>query len=258
MRYDFNRLQNILKVCMLLFKLYNKPVDLFYKLIIKYEGGIKMFEKLTFSSGKDKIEFDKYITIRGKYLFQQVYEYICNITNDECKYSDLSSCIRYDKTLRDTLYKYLATFEEYLRAQIFDRYEIKREFRLSRKEKDYIKKMARQIYESQDKESSELYKKFKLDLGETIELVKEIKMFDKEKYKEFDEIRVVRNAVMHHNLLVLGKEQQCNKVEDNMKKIISGIEALANNLPEGYKINFIKEINGLRCDFDDYKLIIEG
>lgn len=99
-----------------------------------------MFEKLTFSSGKDKIEFDKYITIRGKYLFQQVYEYICNITNDECKYSDLSSCIRYDKTLRDTLYKYLATFEEYLRAQIFDRYEIKREFRLSRKEKDYIKR----------------------------------------------------------------------------------------------------------------------
>ena len=63
---------------------------------------------------------------------------------------------------------------------------------------------------------------------------------------------------MHHNLLVLGKEQQCNKVEDNKKKIISGIEALANNLPEGYKNNFIKEINGLRCDFDDYKLIIGG
>lgn len=217
-----------------------------------------MFEKLTFSSDEDRIKFDKYIAIRGKYLFQQVYKYICNITNGECTYSDLSSCIRYDKTLRDTLYKYLATFEEYLRAQIFDKYEITRGFRFSRKENDYIKKMARQLYESEGNENSELYKKFKLDLWETIELVKEIKMFDEEKCQEFDAIRVVRNAVMHHNLLVLGKEQRCNKVEKNKEKIIEGIKTLANNLPEGYKINFIKEINGLKCDFDDYKLLIEG
>lgn len=217
-----------------------------------------MFEKLTFSSNEDKINFDKYIAIRGKYVFQQVYKFICNITNDECTYLDLSSCIRYDKTLRDTLYKYLATFEEYLRAQIFNKYEITREFRFSRKEKDYIKKMARHIYESEGKENSELYKKFKLDLGETIELVKEIKMFDEEKCQEFDAIREVRNAVMHHNLLVLGKEQRCNKVEENKRKIIEGIKALANNLPEGYKLNFIKGINGLKCDFDDYKLRMEG
>ena len=86
-----------------------------------------MFEKLTFSSDEDKINFDKYIAIRGKYVFQQVYKFVCNITNDECTYLYLSSCIRYDKTLRDTLYKYLATFEEYLRAQIFNKYEITRE-----------------------------------------------------------------------------------------------------------------------------------
>ena len=95
-----------------------------------------MFEKLTFSSDENKKEFEKYIEIRGKYVFQQVYKYICNITNGECAYSELSSCIRYDKTLRDTLYKYLATFEEYLRAQMFDKYEIKSEYRFSRKGKD--------------------------------------------------------------------------------------------------------------------------
>lgn len=217
-----------------------------------------MFENLTFSSDEDKMKFDKYIVIRGKYLFQQVYKYICNITNGECAYSYLSSCIRYDKTLRDKLYIYLATFEEYLRAQIFDRYEIDSEFRLSRKEEDYIKKMAGHIYESEGKKNSELYKKFKLDLGETIELVKEINMFDEEKGQEFDAIRVVRNAVMHHNLLILGKGQLFNEVEKNKGKIIAGIKALANNLPEGYKVTFIKEINGLKCDFVDYKLRIDG
>lgn len=219
--------------------------------------GDMMFEKLIFSNDAEKLEFDKYVKIRGKYLFQQVYKYICNITKDKCTYSALSSCVRYDKSLRDKLYIYLATFEEYLRAQLFDKYEIRSNFKLNRKEDDYIKHMASQIYESEGQENSVLYKKFKLDLGETIELVQEIKMFDEVKSQEFDDIRKVRNFVMHHNLLILGKKEKPEKVEENKKIIIAGIKALANNLPEGYKSKFIEEINNLICDFEDYKLKVE-
>ena len=42
--------------------------------------------------------------------------------------------------------------------------------------------MAQNVYKQAEKEDSKLYKNFNLDLGETIELVKEIKMFDVEKY----------------------------------------------------------------------------
>ena len=82
-------------------------------------------------------------------------------------------------------------------------------------------------------------------------------MFDVEKCREFDEIRKVRNVVMHQNLLVLGKEQKFNKIEANKEKMKAWIKALANNLPEGYKLNFINKINNLRCDFTDYKLKLE-
>lgn len=217
-----------------------------------------MFEQLIFSNDAEKLEFDKYVKIRGKYLFQQVYKYICNITKDKCTYSALSSCVRYDKSLRDKLYIYLATFEEYLRAQLFDNYEIRSDFKYSKKEKDYIIKiMAKNISKAEWKEDSRLYKMFKLDLGKTIELVQEIKMFDEAKCREFDDIRKVRNFVMHHNLLILGKEEKPEEVDENKKIIIAGIKALANNLPEGYKKNFLKEINNLRCDFEDYKLMVE-
>lgn len=216
-----------------------------------------MFEKMVFSNVDEKAEFEKYIKIKGQFLFKQIYCYLIKFDQSKVKYSDLSSCIKYDKNLRDALYIYLATFEEYLRAQLFDRYDIERDFKLNRKEEDYIIKMAQNVYKQAEKEDSELYKKFNLDLGETIELVKEIKMFDVEKCREFNEIRKVRNVVMHHNLVVLGKEQKFNKIEANKEKMKAGIKALANNLPEGYKLNFINKINNLSCDFADYKLKLE-
>lgn len=68
----------------------------------------------------------------------------------------------------------------------------------------------------------------------------------------------LRNNVMHHNLIVLGKEISLEKVAKNKEKMEKGIVALANNLPGGYRQNFINAINSLRCDFEQYKMIIEA
>lgn len=215
-----------------------------------------MFENLGFSNNQEKEEFEKYVKIRSKFVLKQIYDFLLNFDKEKVKYSDLNTCIRYDKNLRDTLYKYLATFEEYLRTQIFDNYEIKESF--DGKGRNDIEKMVKHIYESTDKEYSTLYEIFKLDLGETISLVKELKMFSEEKLKEFDHIRVLRNRVMHHNLIVLGKEKSLDGVEKNKEKMRSGIIALSSNLPEGYGQNFIKVINDLKCDFQQYKIVIEA
>lgn len=219
---------------------------------------VKMFEALSYSNDTEKSEFEKYRKIRGKFVLNQIYEYLLNFNYEKVKYSELSTCIRYDKNLRDTLYIYLATFEEYLRAIILDKYDLESHFKLNRKEERYIEKMADSMYESKNKENSELYAKFSLDLGETISLVSKLKMFSDEKLEEFENIRFLRNNVMHHNLIVLGKEISLEKVAKNKEKMEKGIVALANNLPGGYRQNFINAINSLRCDFEQYKMIIEA
>lgn len=71
--------------------------------------------------GQNQKDFEKYINIKGKFLFKQVYDFLLSIPgNTNATYYQVSSCIRYDKNLRDKLYIYLATFEEFLRAKIFD------------------------------------------------------------------------------------------------------------------------------------------
>lgn len=217
-----------------------------------------MFENLDFADEHEIAEFDKYKKIRSGFVLKQIYDFLLNFDKKKVKYSDLSTCIRYDKNLRDNLYIYLATFEEYLRSQIFDKYEIKKGYTVNKKEKNYIQKMAMNMFESAGKEYSDLYEMFSLDLGETISLVKELKMFSDEKIAELENIRVLRNKVMHHNLIVLGKCKSLAGVEKNKEKMKSGIIALAVNLPDGYEQNFIKIINALRCDFQQYKIVIEA
>ena len=217
-----------------------------------------MFERLIFADELERVEFEKYVKIRGKFVFKQIYDYLLNFDKEKVDYTDISSCIRYDKNMRDTLYIYLATFEEYLRTQLFDRYEIKESFTSNRKERNDINKMAEDMYECTDNQSSVLYKMFNLDLGKTISLVTELKMFGAARIEEFDSIRILRNKVMHHNLVVLGNAQTIECVEKNKDKMKKGIIALANNLPDGYGQKFIRAINGLPCNFYSYKITIEA
>ena len=172
-----------------------------------------MFERLIFADELERVKFEKYVKIRGKFVFKQIYDYLLNFDKEKVDYTDISSCIRYDKNMRDTLYIYLATFEEYLRTQLFDRYEIKESCATNGKERNDIKKMAENMYECTDNQSSVLYKMFNLDLGKTISLVTELKMFGTTRIEEFDSIRILRNKVMHHNLLVLGNAETIECVE---------------------------------------------
>lgn len=118
--------------------------------------------------------------------------------------------------------------------------------------------MAENMYESTDKEHSVLYDMFSLDLGQTIRLVKALEMFNAEKVGELNDIRILRNIVMHHNLLILGKDKSLKKIRENKAEMKNRIVALANNLPKNYGQNFISDINALRCDFREYKITIEA
>ena len=63
-----------------------------------------MFEKLTFASPKEKEDFEKYKKLKGVYLPKQVYDILLEANGGETvTYAELSSIIRYEKNLRDTL-----------------------------------------------------------------------------------------------------------------------------------------------------------
>ena len=85
-----------------------------------------IFDKLTFASSKEKADFEKYKKLKGIYLHKQVYDILLEVNGEEnVTYYELSSIIRYDKNLRDTLYIYLATIEENLRVLLLDNFDLK-------------------------------------------------------------------------------------------------------------------------------------
>lgn len=211
-----------------------------------------MFEKMIFDNKQQEDEFNKYKDNKSKYLFLQFYNIL--IKNDEfIKYSDVSSCIRYDKNLRDTLYIYLATFEEFLRAKIFDKYDVGEDFN-SPRNKD---KMFKAIIPNKNNGNSYLYYNFQLDLGSTIDLVEKLNMYDNNTINDFKEIKELRNKVMHHNVVILENKKGYKDMLINKQIIANRISILAKYLPEGYGDNFIRQINDLKCDRVDYKVTTE-
>lgn len=66
-----------------------------------------MFEKLNYLNDEERIEFEKYLRIGSKFLFKQIYDYLLLENAEKVNYSDLGTCIRYDKNLRDKLSSYI-------------------------------------------------------------------------------------------------------------------------------------------------------
>ena len=82
-----------------------------------------MFEKLRFKTKREETEFNKYIKLKGEFLYKQIYDIL--LENKEIIwYEEISSYVRYDKNLRDKLYIYFACAEEYLRAMLLDKYDV--------------------------------------------------------------------------------------------------------------------------------------
>ena len=213
-----------------------------------------MFEELDYQ-GEGKI-FDKYVNLKGKFLHKQIYDVLLDKNKNEVKYSKLSSIIRYDKCLRDLLYKYLGTFEEWLRSVIFNKYDVANR-NVVYKHKNYDRLVEDAFEKESDDDFSNLYFCFELELYDTIEFVKNKMLFDKEMICKFDKIRKLRNMVMHHNIVVIGNSEKWNKAIDNKNKVYDYIDALCDCLPDDYKAGFKSDINKLICDVKELKIVME-
>lgn len=210
-------------------------------------------KEINFKNEKEEIEYNKYLKLKGKYLYNQVYKVLLG-KSSQIEYKDFSSLIRYDKNLRDFLYKYLATFEEYIRVIIFENLIYSGDDNITHNNYNKI------IFQKDNsKFDMNLYNHFNLELGPTIEILLKYELINEEQKNNFYQIRQLRNFVMHFNMLILGKIFNYEEALDNKTKIQNQIKILKKCLPLEYQKGFKVDLNNLIINenIKEFKIIIE-
>jgi hypothetical protein len=208
-------------------------------------GGITVFDQLTFASPKEKEEFEKYKRLKGVYLHKQVYDILLEANGGGVTYHELSSIIRYDKNLRDTLYIYLATIEEQLRVLLLDNFDLKPNTPKF-KQRPSTQTLCEALLPKQDYELSELYFKLQADFKVLMETCVEkniVSISD----EVMESVKQLRNNVMHHHLLIFGGAHNLKEAKDNFASFERKVDALITLLPTEYVMGFqdaITKLNG--------------
>ena len=85
----------------------------------------ELLNHIAFNSEDEKESAKFYIDMKGIAFHVKVLNYLGYIFNGDNKISwkKLSSTLKMDKRIRDKVYIYLATLEEYVRAYISNKYE---------------------------------------------------------------------------------------------------------------------------------------
>ena len=214
-----------------------------------------MFEKLDFNGQEE--DFEKYSKVKGKFLYLQFYDIFLE-NNEKVNYKDIKSCIIYDKNLRDILYIYLGTFEEYFRAQMLEKYDLVSPYEYDSHSKlSRAQQLAVHIGEvNGTHERSELYSELNINFGEFIELIELRHLYNAETCMELNEIRKLRNNVMHHNIVVLGNARTHAELIAHRNRVSARINILAKYLPQDYRENFLNTIRKIPCDVKEYRVIV--
>lgn len=186
-------------------------------------------------SEEDKMNFCKYSKIRGRQQYVIIYETL-NKIDKNVSYNDVNAFIKYDKAIKDVLYKYLGTLEESIKTFIFENYDFENGTKLN-KEYRYFENLPKLCKKQNGEEITELYKRFSLSFGEIVKLLKK---YEKNNFNcsSLDKVVKLRNKVMHHRLLLF----TC-KFESDFDWINDGINNLVDNLPDNYKIGILTDLN---------------
>ncbi len=203
-----------------------------------------MIEKLIDDFENNKVDYNKYSRIRGQQLYLFISKYFFEINNRKTKYSYVSDLIRYDKRLKDKLYIYLGTFEDWLKTLIYE-------------QTNYADDKG--FYKANDIDHSsfiEINTKENYDLNKLIRILKEAKIKDSKTISDFDQIRVFRNKLMHHNFLLLQYNEE-NEIQSRIDWLKENILLLKKYLPKDYQIGFLNDINNCKNKLKLEKIFME-
>ncbi|QVK21374.1 Abi family protein [Mycoplasmatota bacterium] len=197
--------------------------------------------------------FDKHIYEKGLGVVEEVAMSLKVMSEAEYITSDdIIGFIRYDKFLREKLYKYLSVTEEFLRNELYKNLEYNGSRTI----------MYTKDYKSSDFKVNEdnsygynFFKKAKMLFSVIIDLYThfegQLLMSFKFSLEDIKNIGNLRNLVMHHSLLVINQnstEITKDSIGDRVMLVLKYLMSLIYVIPNEYRKGLITDINKANLD----------
>lgn len=210
-------------------------------------------KEIIFSQEFEKYNYDFYIKSRGIGVYEDALRALLLFTDKgSIEYYDFMGFIRYDKNLRDILYKMLAVLEEYLKDNIFKKIEYSDSHLIKKISKNNIDKF--HVISDIDY-GWNLYRNPTLDFGSLLYLYDHFKIILPSKSEDFladlKNIKSLRNLVMHHHMLLINQSKPDFIKYDIDQRVIElshQIISLYNILQPDYDKGLITAINNANYD----------
>ena len=194
--------------------------------------------KIVFNNDEERDDALFYIKVKGLYLHVLILNYLSKGNEGTTiTWKQISNELRLDKGLRDTLYIYLATLEEYIRAYISNKYEndIVQSF--------WVIGCKRNDIKGNIEKGMPLFEVLQnTDLGTIIEQVKALPQEDRSELfglvgtdENLSAVKELRNCVGHHKFLKTYKFKKCNVGGYQSSSLKNNIKNLRQLLPEEYR-----------------------
>lgn len=194
----------------------------------------EFIEKL---NNDDKRTFEKYSKVRGVQQYRIIFEALSKVYSN-VNFADVNSFVILDKAIKDVLFKYLGTLEEYIRNYILIRFDFDPEAELKKPKYNYFKGLPKCIKKPNPTyEITDFYKKFALNFGDLVSFIKDYNLQQTYDTSKLNLIINLRNSVMHHSPLLFDYN-----FESTVEETLKGIGALVEMLPSDYKDGCIKNL----------------
>lgn len=195
-----------------------------------------MLEEMIFQNKVEKADFEKYRQLKGDDLYFQIFRILSEKT-PKVKYVTVRAYIRYDKNLRDMLYIYLATLEEYCKARLLHSFDVC----VPKKYQWHCYKELMKNLVPRENEQSTLYYGFQPDFGDLMHICSEKEVY---KIESSDQkvIKTLRNQTMHHALILFGNAKTEVELLEHFNTLEKQLNALVNALPQEYRNGFLDDI----------------
>ena len=209
--------------------------------------------QLIFNDDFEKVEYNEYIVSRGTGVYQDSLNALLIYTGEiSINYMDFMGFIRYDKNLRDILYKMLAVLEEFLKDTLYRliNYTGDKPFgRVTNKNIHLFQKISTKDY------GWKTYRNPRLEYGSLVFLYKHFHLSTPSNsidfFADLDNVNYLRNLVMHHKMLLLDQTKykfSKNDIINRLSLIKASIKSLYNLLPSNYNKGLISAINKANYD----------
>lgn len=160
----------------------------------------EFIDKMNFHNEEEKKRCEIYLELKGIAYHVVLANYIGLNRFGKIEYRKVQNLYKYDKKVRNILYRFLAAFEEGVRAFISNRYNNDFE-RIDKLSKSLLYSIQEDSSLSKELENQDFYHLMELAKKMTLKEKNEIFGYIDNLESNLDAVRELRNTISHHRLL---------------------------------------------------------